>query len=182
MAAEADMRRVPQFVVLGLASWALVGGRGALAAQESPSAAAFGLLTSLVGHWKGVFRGTDIALTYTLTANSSALMEESRPKSEPVMITMFTVDGDHLIATHYCSARNQPHMKTEAITQRPTRQLTFTLERVTGMRTPDDWHNTGLVIILEDKDHLTQEWTYQVKGETGKNVFHFTREPDGVGS
>ena len=92
------------------------------------------------------------------------------------MITMFTVDGDHLLATHYCSARNQPHLTTEAITALPTRQLRFTLERVTGMRSPDDWHNTGLVMILEDKNHLTQEWTYQFKGQTGKNVFHFARE------
>jgi hypothetical protein len=170
------MRKVPHFVVLGFAASISVGGWGTLVAQESPSAAAFGNLTSLVGHWKGVFRGTHIALTYTLTANGSALMEEARPQSEPAMITMFTVDGDRLLATHYCSTKNQPNMKTEPITGLPRRQLTFTLERVTGMRTPDDWHNTGLVIILEDKDHLTQEWTYQVKGETGKSVFHFTRE------
>jgi hypothetical protein len=25
---------------------------------------------------------------------------------------MFSVDGDHLIATHYCSAGNQPQMTT----------------------------------------------------------------------
>ena len=173
------MRRVPYFVVLGFAASASVGGRGRLVAQESPSAAAFGHLASLVGHWKGVFQGTDITLTYTLTANGSALMEESRPKSEPVMITMFTVDGDHLRATHYCSARNQPQMKTEAITATSAPRLTFTLDRVTGMRTPDDWHNTGLVMILEDREHLTQEWTYHFKGKAGKNVFHFTREHSG---
>jgi len=173
------MRRVPHFVVLMFAASASVGGWGTLVAQESPSATAFGHLTSLVGHWKGVFRGTDITLTYTLTANGSALMEEARPQSEPVMITMFTVDGDHLLATHYCSTRNQPHMKTEAITRLPIRQLTFTLDRVTGMRTPGDWHNTGLVMILEDQDHLTQEWSYHFKGKTGKNVFHFTREHSG---
>jgi hypothetical protein len=179
---EADMRRVPHFVVIAFAASASVGGWGALVAQESPSAAAFGYLTSLVGRWKGVFRGTDITLTYTLTADGSALMEEARPKSEPAMVTMFTVDGDRLVATHYCSARNQPHMKTEAITRLPIRELTFTLDRVTGMRTPDDWHNTGLVITLDDNDHLTENWTYQVKGETGKNIFHFTREPKGGGS
>src|SRR4030095_12960110 len=103
---EANMQRVPHFVALMFAASASVGGWGALVAQESPSAAAFGSLASLVGHWKGGFRGTDIRLTYTLPANGSALMEESRPKSEPAMITMFTVDGDHLLATHYCSTKN----------------------------------------------------------------------------
>jgi hypothetical protein len=90
------------------------------------------------------------------------------------MITMFTVDGDHLIATHYCSARNQPQMATPAITgaQKP---LAFSLVRVTGLKSTDAWHNTGLTVIQEDNDHLTQEWTYESKGKTGKNIFHFTR-------
>jgi len=161
------MRSVSYFVVL-------LGASGALAAQQPSSTAAFERLTSLVGQWKGSFGGTEITLTYNVTANGSALMEVS--KSDQVMITMFTVDGDRLIATHYCSARNQPQMQTAPLSGAPTSQLAFALERVTGMRTPDDWHNTGLVMILEDKDHLTQEWTYQMKGQTGKNVFHFTRE------
>ena len=90
------------------------------------------------------------------------------------MITMFTVDDDHLIAIHYCSAKNQPQMATSAITnvQRP---LVFSLVRVTGLKSPDDFHNTGLTVIQEDNDHLTQEWLYDAKGKSGKNVFHFTR-------
>jgi hypothetical protein len=90
------------------------------------------------------------------------------------MITMFTVDGDHLIATHYCSAKNQPQMATSAITdvQKP---LAFSLVRVTGLKSPDEFHNTGLTVIQEDNDHLTQNWKYQTKGKSGENVFHFTR-------
>jgi len=33
------------------------------------------------------------------------------------------------------------------------RGVAFSLVRVTGMKTPDDWHNTGLTITLDDKDH-----------------------------
>ena len=93
---------------------------------------------------------------------------------------MFTLDGDHLIATHYCSARNQPQMETPAITdvQKP---LTFSLVGVTGLKSPDDFHNTGLKMIQEDNDHLTQEWLYQLKGKIGKNIFHFTRVPRPTG-
>jgi len=101
-------------------------------------------------------------------------MEEFRPESGPVMITMFTVDGDHLIATHYCSAKNQPQMITSAISdvQEP---LAFSLARITGLKSPDDWHNTGLTVIQEDNDHLTQEWTYQSKGKSGKRIFRYKR-------
>src|SRR5438105_11769124 len=145
-----------------------------LAADKTKSEEAFDRLTSLKGEWKGEQKGVKISVIYTLTANGSALMEEFRPESGPVMITMFTVDGDRLIATHYCSAKNQPQMVTSAITdaQKP---LAFSLARITGLKSPDDWHNTGLTVIQEDNDHLTQEWTYQSKGKSGKRIFRYTR-------
>src|SRR5262245_57564746 len=90
---------------------------GPLAAQNSAvpiakSTATFTQMKSLVGEWEAVQDGVPIRETYTLTANGSALMAETRPANEPAMITMFTVDGDRLIATHYCVAGNQPQMVT----------------------------------------------------------------------
>ena len=143
---------------------------------RGPWRLAFERLSSLVGQWQGVQDGTEVHLAYALTANDSALMEEFRPKGGAMMVTMFTVDGDHLIATHYCSARNQPQMATEAIADPQSKSVAFSLVRITGLNKPEDWHNTGLVLTLSDEDHLTQEWTYSFKGETGKNVFRFTRE------
>jgi alpha-amylase/alpha-mannosidase (GH57 family) len=138
----------------------------AVRANNPGSQEAFDRLASLQGEWRGEQNGKKINVTYTLTANNSALMEQFGP----TMITMFTVDGDHLIATHYCSAKNQPQMATPAITD-PQKPLAFSLTRITGLKSPNDWHNTGLTVIQEDKDHLTQEWTYQSKGKTGKSVF-----------
>ena len=155
-------------------SSALLGGTRAQAAEKPNSVLAFERLTSLVGEWKGVQDGTEMKLTYTLTADGSALMEEFRAgKTE--MVTMFTVDGDHLIATHYCSAGNQPQMMTGPITDPSAKGFAFTLSRVTGMKTPEDWHNTGLTVIMNDRQHLTQVWTYESKGKKGTNTFRFTR-------
>ncbi|HWC18397.1 MAG TPA: hypothetical protein VG498_15350, partial [Terriglobales bacterium] len=109
--------------------------------DSSKSAAAFRQLTSLVGEWEAVQEGVPVKETYTLTANGSVLMSETKPADSQPMITMFTVDGDHLIATHYCVAGNQPQMVTE-VPGDLDKGLTFSLERVTGMKTPDDWHNT----------------------------------------
>lgn len=158
---------------------ALVLATAALAADKIKSEEAFDRLASLKGEWKGQIDGVNTTLIYTLAANGSALMEECRPGKGPEMITMFTIDGDHLIATHYCSAKNQPQMATSAITdaQKP---LVFSLVRVTGLKSANDWHNTGLKVIQEDNDHLTQEWSYQFKGKTGKNIFHFARVRPGA--
>jgi hypothetical protein len=151
----------------------------ALAADKTNSEQAFDRLASLRGEWKGEIDGVNTTLIYTLTANGSALVETCRPEKGPEMITMFTIDGDHLIATHYCSAKNQPQMQTPAITdvQKP---LAFSLVRITGLKSADDFHNTGLTLIQEDNDHLTQEWSYEHKGKTGKNVFRFARVREGA--
>jgi hypothetical protein len=171
------MKRNAVFWSVGVALVAMASA--ALAGDKTKSEQAFDRLTSLQGEWKGETGGVNTKLIYTLTANGSALMEQCRPEKGPEMITMFTLDGDHLIAAHYCSARNQPQMATSPITdaQKP---LEFSLVRVTGLQSPDDFHNTGLTVIQEDNDHLTQEWSYQHKGKTGKNIFRFTRVRQGA--
>ena len=171
------MKRNVVFGSVGVALVAMTSA--ALAGDKTKSEQAFDRLTSLKGEWNGQIDGVNTTLIYTVTANGSALMEQCRPEKGPEMVTMFTVDGDHLIATHYCSARNQPQMETPAITdvQKP---LTFSLVRVTGLKSPDAFHNTGLTVIQDDDDHLTQEWSYQHKGKTGKNIFRFTRVRQGA--
>ena len=166
------MKRTIVFGSVGV--MALLVAAAALASDKTKSEQAFDHLASLQGEWQGIADGVNTTLIYTLTANGSTLMEQCRPEKGHEMITMFTIDGDHLIATHYCSAKNQPQMETPAITdvQKP---LAFSLAQITGLKSPDDFHNTGLTVIQEDNDHLTQEWSYQHKGKTGKNIFRFTR-------
>ena len=142
----------------------------------SISAAAFKQLASLVGEWEGVQDGVPVKVIYRLAANGTALMEQMLPaNSSETMITMFTVDGDHLIATHYCGNGNQPQMVTNTIGNLEKDGVTFSLVRITGMKTADDWHNTGLTVTLDDKDHITQRWTYLYKGKAGTTVMHYAR-------
>jgi hypothetical protein len=171
-------------IVLGAAAAWLVAGGVSLGEQARPAAdghampaseAAFARLVALSGEWEGQ-QGIAGTLTYTLTANGTALMEVMRPAGSAPMITMFSVDGDRLVATHYCSAGNQPQMTTGPIASASSSSLEFSLVRVTGLKTPGDWHNTRLAVILEDADHLTQRWSYEDHGKIGTNVFHFVRK------
>src|SRR5438093_12634622 len=107
------MKRTIVFGSVGV--MALLVAAAALRAGKTKSEEAFDRLASLKGEWKGEINGVDATLIYTLTANGSALMEECRPEKGPEMNTMFTIEGDHLIATHYCSAKNQPQMATSTI-------------------------------------------------------------------
>src|SRR2546423_4959923 len=170
-------RKIVKYAVAGLAVLVIpiVLPAQSGAQDRTRSQAAFKQLASLVGDWEGAQDGVPITETYTLTANGTALMAETKPAKSPAMITMFTVDGDHLIATHYCVTGNQPQMVT-GVPDDLQKGMTFSLARVTGMKTPEAWHNTGLTVMLDDKDHMTQRWTYLYKGKSGTTVFHYTRK------
>jgi hypothetical protein len=167
-------------VILFVVSMMLMGVAHSQAAGKSKAGAAFKQLASLVGEWKGTQDGAvrEVTLTYTLTANDSVLMEESRPAGGPAMITMFSVDGDRLVATHYCSARNQPQMATAPFNDLRKNVLAFSFVRITGMNTPGDWHNTALEMHFDDGDHLSQIWGWEYQGKKGTTAFHFVRQKD----
>jgi hypothetical protein len=164
---------------VGIGTAILVVGTFSAAKAQShdrtKSDAAFKQLTTLAGEWEAIQDGTPVRETYTVTAHGSALLVQTKSADGTAMITMVTVDGDHLIATHYCSAGNQPQMVNRGPGDLRS-GLNFSLERITGLKTPDDWHNTGLTIILDDNDHMTQHWTYLYKGQSGTTDFHYTRK------
>jgi hypothetical protein len=137
----------------------------------------FEQLKTLVGEWQGRNASGPVKITYTLVSGGTALMERLQPKNEAEMITMYSADGDSILVTHYCSEGNQPSMKSETL-KGIANKYSFSLVNVSGLKAPDDGHMVGLVLTLVDKDHLTQEWTYQKKGKTSADLFQYTRKPE----
>jgi len=66
---------------------------------------------------EGTNSAGQVKATYTLVSGGTALMERLKSANEPEMITLYSLDGDHLLVTHYCSMGNQPQMKTATITE-----------------------------------------------------------------
>ena len=163
---------VAGFLILLLAG---ASAPGASANEKGKSAAAFERLISLVGEWEGTNSAGQVKATYTLVSGGTALMERLKSANEPEMITLYSLDGDHLLVTHYCSMGNQPQMKTATITELAS-PLAFKIVQVTGMKSPDEAHMVGLILTMPDKDHFTQQWTYKDKGKEQANVFKFTRK------
>jgi hypothetical protein len=148
---------------------------GPRAIPSGTEASAFDQLKSLVGEWEGTSREGPVKITYTLVSNSTALMERLQRANEPEMITMYSLDGDRILVTHYCSAGNQPQMKSEAMKGK-AQKYSFSLVRVSGLKSEDEGHMIGLVLTILDNDHLTQEWTYQEKGKTAVDLFQYKRK------
>ena len=144
-----------------------------LSARSTP---AFDQLKSLAGEWERTnAQGVKTTLTYQVVSNGSVLMERLKSGDMSEMITMYSLDGDHIVATHYCSAGNQPTMQTPTATA-ATGKYDFSFVRVSGTRTLDEGHMVALSLILPDKDHLTQVWTFDDHGKLMADTFTFTRK------
>lgn len=150
------------------------------AAQEMHPAArstpAFDQLKSLVGHWEGTTSSDHkVSVSYELISNGSVLMERLSPGNEPDMITMYSLEGDRILVTHYCSAGNQPTMQT-APSPAADGKLEFTFLRLAGAKSPDEGHMVALKVSLPDKDHLVQTWTYDDHGKSMTEGFTYIRK------
>jgi len=173
-----EVMRVTKSLGIGVLVAAMAVGSGAARANEKTTGAlAFDQLKTLVGEWEGKNSSGSVKITYTLVSGGTALMERMQPSNEAEMITMYSADGDKIVVTHYCSEGNQPSMKTETL-KGIANKYSFSLVSVSGLKSADAGHMTGLVLTLVDKDHLKQEWTYWNKGKTDTEAFEFSRKPE----
>jgi hypothetical protein len=140
----------------------------ASAAQKS-----FEELKSLEGSWEGKAPdGQTVQVAYRVTGNGSAVMSEIKGHAD--MISMFNLDGDRLLMTHYCGAGNQPRMV--ASTSPDGKTLTFDFLDATNLASPEDGHMTRLVLSMPDANHHTEEWIYSDHGKQEKEVFELWRK------
>ena len=137
---------------------------------------AFDQLKALVGHWEGTTPdGKKGQATYELISNGSVVMERLSPGNEPDMITMYSLEGDRILVTHYCSAGNRPTMQTAA-SPAANGKLDFTFLRLAGAKTPDEGHMVSLSVSMPDKNHLVEIWTFDDHGKTMTENLNFTRK------
>jgi hypothetical protein len=154
---------VTLFFVLGTSA-----AFAASAAQKS-----FEELKSLNGTWEGKTPdGQTVQVDYRVTSNGSALMSEIKGKED--MISMFSLDGDRVVLTHYCSVGNQPRMVASGSPDGTT--ITFDFLDVTNLATPDAGHMTRVVLSMPDANHHTEQWIYSDHGKQQTEVFDLWRK------
>jgi hypothetical protein len=132
--------------------------------QATNADAAFAKLKTLVGTWEAETERGKAVSTYELVANGTALVEHVSVPGDNEMLTVYHLDGDHLVLTHYCSAGNQPRMQAKAYDP-AAGQLVFDF---TGGGNLSD-HNAGhmhsaVVKFVNDKEY-TADWTFQQEGK-----------------
>ena len=79
-------------------------------AAESPAQAAFEQLKTLVGQWRATESGRETLVEITQIAGGSTLVETWTMSPTRQSMTVYTMDGTRLLATHYCPQGNAPRL------------------------------------------------------------------------
>jgi hypothetical protein len=81
-------------------------------ADHAGPRAVFKQLQTLVGEWEGKTEaGRALKVSYRLTANNTVLIETWTLGPQRESLTLYHMDNDSLIATHYCPVGNQPRLR-----------------------------------------------------------------------
>jgi hypothetical protein len=101
----------------------------------------------------------------------SALMSEIHGHGPEDMITMFHMDGDRLLLTHYCGAGNHPRMKVIAS---DAKSVSFEFFDGTNIG-PGDGHMQHVTFTQPDPNHHIEEWVFLDHGKEMKALFTLER-------
>jgi len=146
--------------------------------DPSPARAAFELFKKLGGKWVGrSTKGWEEKTSFKTIAGGSVVVEDT-PDAKPdeSMMTMYHLDGDRLILTHYCEAKNQPRLVATSFAD-GGKTITFTFLDGGNIPTRDRGHMDKLVMHFLDDNHITKQWTwYQDGGERWLEEIRLVRQ------
>ena len=138
---------------------------------DSDAQKIFTTMKTLAGSWQGRMSTIPLAaapdgkaaqITLRVTSTGNAVMHEVTLGGMPDdPITMFYLDDDRLLLTHYCDAGNRPRMVGKVSAD--GKSLEFDFLDIVGGNTRGHMHHAVFTII--DTNHHTEDWTYMLPGD-----------------
>jgi hypothetical protein len=147
--------------------------------QPAPTEAqkSFTELKTLAGTWKGHVTmnppmsdmdNSNVEVSLRITSRGNALVHEMKEDGKPPdptkydnPVTMFYLDGDRLLLTHYCDAGNRPRMV--ARTSPDGKTVEFDFVDVSG--STKYGHMQHAVFTVVDANHHLEDWTFLMPGD-----------------
>lgn len=132
----------------------------ALAEQRSTARAGdvFEQLKALQGEWKSANPEDATRVNYRLIANGSTLVETWTMSPTRQSMTVYTMDGDALLATHYCPHGNAPRLKFDSVDASGANRFVF-LDGA-NLQNPEGKHEHAFWVKVDGSDALIRSETY----------------------
>jgi len=142
------------------------GADGPVALGQPAATALFERLKGLAGHWKSHgSRGYDEESVVKVIAGGSVVDVAStgaHPGEE--MRTVYHMDRDRLLLTHYCIAKNQPRLVATAYDP-SAGTARFEFLDATNLPSRDKGHMDKVELRFLDQDHVIERWTWYANGK-----------------
>jgi len=146
--------------------------------QKSDAQKSFEQMKNLTGSWQGpvtvdpplheMGNGALMQVSLRVTSRGNALVHEMKDPSKPDdptrydhPVTMFYLDNDRLLLTHYCDAGNRPRMT--ARTSPDGKTVEFDFLDVAG--STQYGHMQHAVFTAVDANHHIEDWTFMMPGD-----------------
>lgn len=123
-------------------------------------------IKALAGDWVLADKPNDpVYCSYRVVSGGTAVMEDLQPSAEN-MITMYHLDGDALVLTHYCGLGNQPRMKA-----RPMAGNKIEFEFAGGCNIDlKAKYMSSLTLEFINADHIKARWTLTHNGKKAEQA------------
>ena len=127
--------------------------------SSSDAAAAFARLKTLAGEWEANTDKGKSHLSYQIISGGNAVVERESGEKMPEMLTVFYLDGDRLLLTHYCMAGNQPRMEAKGFNPQ-TGELRFQFLDATNLTNRNAGHMHSVTLHFVDNNHVSADWQF----------------------
>jgi len=148
-----------------------------LSLAQSDAQKSFEKMKTLAGQWQGPV-STDLkdnhemdgptSVSLRVTSRGNALVHEMKaagtaddPTKYDHPVTMFYIDSDRFLLTHYCDAGNRPRMSGKLSPDGKKIEFDF-LDLSGGTQYG---HMEHAVFTIIDANHHTEDWTYMMPGD-----------------
>jgi hypothetical protein len=165
-------------LVVLLFSSAITFARPAANADATSDAQkSFDTMKTLAGVWQGPVKvdppmgamdNKPMRVSLRITSRGNAIVHEMKEADTPDdpakyddPITLFYLENDRLILTHYCDAGNRPRMTGRVSPDGKTVEFDF-LDVSGGTQFG---HMEHAVFTITDANHHTEDWTYLMPGD-----------------
>jgi hypothetical protein len=167
------MKRLLLIIATALLATLAIQAAGSKSEASVDATAAYSRLKALAGEWDS--QSGKAHLSIQLIAGGTALVERESGEKMAEMMTVYHMDGDRLLLTHYCMAGNQPRMQASAF-NRETGDLAFQFLDATNLANPNAGHMHDVKYHLVDNDHFTASWEFYENGQSKMSeTFAYTR-------
>jgi len=141
---------------------------------QSDAQKALDRFKAMGGTWVGKgAHGETAEVTYRPIAGGTSVMADIKMVDE-AMTSLYYVDGQKLMMTHFCPSNNQPRM--QAVISPDGKTVTFDFLDATNLASPQAGHMHKVVYSFADADHYSEDWTWRHEGKDAHMQFEMQRK------